>query len=151
MFKFIGILFVNLPQITTNSTEKPNPKVMSPLFDITDPPIYGTKDPLFNEFLLPGIMVTGIFLSATALTGLAIIEERGKGLLERSLVAGATMLEILVATICVHFLVSIIQIVICVVTAYIVFQFQNDGSYLLIVILLLFQSITGMSLGIPSF
>jgi hypothetical protein len=58
-------------------------------------PVYGNLDPEFINFMAPGIMVTVMFTLSIGLTALIFIMEKKAGLLDRSLVAGVSTIEIM--------------------------------------------------------
>lgn len=65
------------------------------LFQI-EQPIYGSKDPQFINFMVPGIMVTIIFSLSIGLTSLLFVLEKKDGILDRSAIAGT--FDLLIST-----------------------------------------------------
>lgn len=88
-----------------------------------------------------------IFILAVALTGGSILTEKGEGTIERCLVAGVTMFEILLSHIITEFVIMVGQTGIVLGFAFIIFDVQNVGPWLWVILLSLLQGVNGMSLG----
>ncbi|XP_034255676.1 ABC transporter G family member 23-like [Thrips palmi] len=110
-------------------------------------PVYGQLDPSFQDFCLPGMIVTTVFFMALLVTVGSILEEKRDGLMARSLSAGVTIHEVLAA----HVLVQIVLMIIAMVTALVmllcVFQLTNNGPLYWVVLLCFLQGLCGMCLG----
>lgn len=137
--KFKFTLMKNLPNV--------NPNASLPIILVKDPPIYGSTDPKFINFVAPGLLLIIVYLLSSAITTLDIVTDRREGTLDRSLVAGVNMVEILIAQIIVRMFVLIIQTVSIMLLVFGYFEIENKGSYELIFALLMLHSINGMAYG----
>ncbi|XP_078086631.1 ABC transporter G family member 20 [Mustelus asterias] len=111
-------------------------------------PIYGNKHLNFTTFITPGVILSIAFFLAVGLTALSFVTERKEGLLDRCWVAGVSSLEIILAHAFSHLLTMIIQTALLLIFTFLVFKIPNEGNLFLIIILILMQGITGMSLGL---
>ncbi|XP_075229228.1 ABC transporter G family member 23-like isoform X3 [Lycorma delicatula] len=109
--------------------------------------VYGGNDPVFMHSTLPGYVLSfGFYLSMMFTSG-ALLLEKLYGHLERKLVAGMTMLEIVLAHTVVQFILMICQTAIILWTAYGLFYNPMEGNPYLVVLLLLLVEIAGMCYG----
>uniref|UniRef100_A0A1I8JCW0 RND transporter, hydrophobe/amphiphile efflux-1/heavy metal efflux family, permease protein n=1 Tax=Macrostomum lignano TaxID=282301 RepID=A0A1I8JCW0_9PLAT len=60
------------------------PRVLASLPVEYKPPLLGSKDPTFTEFMAPGMIITILFFLSTGLTAVTFVSERRHGLLDRS-------------------------------------------------------------------
>ncbi|CAG2109503.1 unnamed protein product, partial [Medioppia subpectinata] len=127
---------------------KPNIKALNPIVNVNKDPIYGTTDPKFREFMTPGLIVLMSYLLAIGLTALSTITERREGLLERSLVAGVHMYEILMSHVFVQIIILVFQTSLVMITVFMFFKIDCKGSYLLVFLLSILQGICGMCFGL---
>ncbi|EFX78467.1 ABC protein, subfamily ABCH [Daphnia pulex] len=111
-------------------------------------PIYGEKKPSFTEFMAPGIILTIVYFIAVALTAAVFINERKSGLLDRSIVAGVQMTEIMLAHLVNQFTVLIGQTALVFLFMLLVFNIACHGSLALAVFITLLQGLCGMSYGL---
>lgn len=74
------------------------------------PPVYGSNEPTFTEFMAPGVILSITYFMAVGLTALSFIIERKEGLLERSWVAGVTATEVMLAHVAAQFVIMVIQV-----------------------------------------
>ncbi|XP_043552641.1 ABC transporter G family member 20 [Chiloscyllium plagiosum] len=111
-------------------------------------PICGNKHPDFTTFIVPGTILSITFFLALGLTALSFVIEKREGLLDRSWAAGVSSLELILAHTFSHLLTMIIQITLLLIFTFLVFKIPNEGSLLVIVILILMQGITGMAVGL---
>lgn len=112
--------------------------------------IYGDNDPQFIDFMIPGCMVTIIFLLSISLTALIFILEKKEGLLERTAVANVNTLELVGAHLTLKLLVLVLQTVLLLVISTFIFDVKMHGSIFLAGFLVVLQGFCGMSLGIIS-
>lgn len=112
--------------------------------------IYGDNDPQFIDFMIPGCMVTIIFLLSISLTSLIFILEKKEGLLERTAVANVNTLELVGAHLTLKLLVLVLQTVLLLVISTFIFDVKMHGSIFLAGFLVVLQGFCGMSLGIIS-
>lgn len=95
---------------------------------IIEKPIYGDRIQRFLNFAAPGMMISIIFFSAIGLTALILVVEKKEGLLERSWVAGATTVEVMLAHIIVKFFIQFIQIILMIIFADVIFSVRLFAS-----------------------
>lgn len=125
-----------------------NPSLADIPVKIVQPPVYGEKNPSFTNFMAPGIVLSITFFMATGLTTLSFVLERKEGLLERGFVAGLTAFEIMLAHVMTQMLVLAVQVTLMLVFAIALFKVPYRGPLVWVVILVLFQGLCGMNLGI---
>ncbi|CAF1637198.1 unnamed protein product, partial [Adineta ricciae] len=123
-----------------------DPSIVNPPV-IIENPIYGSLTPKFLNFAAPGMMISIIYFLAIGLTALIFVVEKKEGLLERSWIAGVTIIEIMFSHIIVKFFIQIIQVVLLIVFAHFIFEVEFKGSLLLSMALIFLQGICGMTYG----
>nr|XP_022323233.1 ABC transporter G family member 20-like [Crassostrea virginica] len=111
-------------------------------------PIYGSRDPNFRNFIAPGIILSITFFMATGLTTLSFVIEKKEGLLDRSLTAGMSAFEILLAHVFTQLFVLIVQVTLVMVFALAVFEVPYLGPLIWVILLVLGQGFCGMTLGV---
>ncbi|CAG2162435.1 unnamed protein product [Oppiella nova] len=84
---------------------------------------------------------------AVGLTALTLGSEKKSGLMDRSLVAGLRLHEILTAQIALQFLIIILQTIILMIVTFLVFELPNNGNNLYTLLIILLQGICGMPSG----
>ena len=116
------------------------------------------------------MMVSIIFSLSIALTGMLIVKEKNAGLFDRSLVAGVTTVEFVLASLALRLLIMICQVVLIIVisnlvfkvryivqlyifnlfilTNHFTFQISVEGPMLIFAAMLILQGFCGMSFGI---
>ncbi|CAF0918390.1 unnamed protein product [Adineta steineri] len=129
------------------STSGIDPSIVNPPV-IIEKPIYGDISPKFLNFAAPGMMLSIIFFLAIGLTALMFVVEKKEGLLERSLIAGVTTIEIMFAHIIVKFFIQCIQVTLVMVFVHFIFEVEFKGSLFLAMTLIFLQGICGMSYGL---
>lgn len=100
---------------------KIDPSIVNPPV-IIENPIYGDLTPKFTNFAAPGMMVSIIFFVSIGLTALLLVIEKKEGLLERSWSSGVTIVEIMLSHISVKFLTQVIQVVLMIIFAHLIFE-----------------------------
>ncbi|XP_051868225.1 ABC transporter G family member 20 [Pristis pectinata] len=111
-------------------------------------PIYGHKHSDFTTFIAPGAILSITFFLALGLTTLSFVIERREGLMDRGWVAGVRSLEVMLAHTISQLVTMTVQIILLLIFTFLVFKIPNEGSLPLLVILILLQGITGISLGL---
>uniref|UniRef100_A0A0N7ZJC7 ABC transporter G family member n=1 Tax=Daphnia magna TaxID=35525 RepID=A0A0N7ZJC7_9CRUS len=111
-------------------------------------PIYGQKSTPFTEFMAPGLIISIVYNMAVALTAGVFITERKQGLLDRSLVAGVKMPEILLSYLINQFTVLIGQTALVFVVMLSVFNIPCQGNLAVAVLITLLQGLVGISFGL---
>ncbi|XP_076016527.1 ABC transporter G family member 20 isoform X2 [Genypterus blacodes] len=111
-------------------------------------PIYGSQKTDFTTFVTPGAVLSITFYLAVGLTALSFVLERKEGLLDRCWVAGVSSLETMLAHLFSQLFVISVQIVLILAFILLVFKIPNEGSLVLVIILIVLQGITGISFGL---
>ncbi|XP_011601387.1 ABC transporter G family member 20 isoform X2 [Takifugu rubripes] len=111
-------------------------------------PIYGSMNTDFTTFVTPGAVLSITFYLAVGLTALSFVLERKEGLLDRCWVAGVSSLETMLAHLFSQLLVISVQIILLLLFILLVFNMPNEGSLVLIIILIVLQGVTGISFGL---
>ncbi|KAK3921154.1 ABC transporter G family member 20 [Frankliniella fusca] len=110
-------------------------------------PIYGDDSKDFLDFASPGCALTLIFFMSLASAVGAILSEKNEGLLDRSLVMGVTMREIMWSHIVIQNFMMILQTIIVLVGFFVVLQITQDGPLFWVVLLCVLQGFCGMCCG----
>ncbi|KAL3971780.1 neuropilin 2 [Sarotherodon galilaeus] len=111
-------------------------------------PIYGSQNKVFTTFVTPGAVLSITFYLAMGLTTLSFVLERKEGLLDRCWVAGVSSLETILAHLFSQLFVISVQIILLLLMILLVFKIPNEGSLVLIIILIVLQGVTGISFGL---
>nr|CAD7257242.1 unnamed protein product [Timema shepardi] len=114
---------------------------------IINNPVYGTRTPSFTNFTAPGVVVVLIFFLGVALTVGTLIYERREGLLDRTIVAGVTPLEIMVSHVITQFVLMSAQSILLLTFTIFVFQVECEGSMFWVAALTVLQGMSGMCFG----
>jgi ABC-type transport system involved in cytochrome c biogenesis permease component len=107
--------------------------------ELQEPPIYGTKNPNFQTFTASGVILTLTFMMALLLTALIFVTERKEGQFERCLIAGVKAYQIFIAYISFQLIVMLTQVVLLLMTAFLIFNIPIEGSVALIIVLTVLQ------------
>ncbi|XP_065841203.1 ABC transporter G family member 20-like [Oscarella lobularis] len=127
---------------------KLNPDTLGLPVEFTDP-IYGDpKHATFTDYVAPGIIISISFGMAIGLTALTFIVEKKEGLLDRSWVAGVTVVEMVLAHTLTQLIVIIIQMLFLILFVMAVFDIHCKGSVALVLLLAILQGMTGMGFGL---
>ncbi|CAG2053672.1 unnamed protein product [Timema podura] len=110
-------------------------------------PVYGSRTPSFTDFTAPGVVVVLIFFLGVALTVGTLIYERREGLLDRTIVAGVTPLEIMVSHVITQFVLMSVQSVLLLTFTIYVFRVECEGSMFWVAALTVLQGMSGMCFG----
>ncbi|XP_032783716.2 ABC transporter G family member 20 [Daphnia magna] len=111
-------------------------------------PIYGQKSTSFTEFMAPGLIISIVYNMAVALTAGAYIAERKQGLLDRSMVAGVKMPEIMLSYVINHFTVMVGRTALVYVVMLLVFKIPCRGNVAVAILITLLQGLVGISFGL---
>lgn len=109
--------------------------------------IYGKNNPSFGHFTAPAIISLFEFYLPMVFTVGAILMEKMAGLLERSLVAGVTVLEVIISHMVVQFIVLSAQTTLMMLVLFVLFDNPLIGNLAWIVCLLLLIGTNGMCYG----
>ncbi|KAM3605954.1 uncharacterized protein V6R79_007994 [Siganus canaliculatus] len=111
-------------------------------------PIYGSQNTDFSTFVTPGAVLSITFYLAVGLTALSFVLERKEGLLDRCWVAGVSSLETMLAHLFSQLFVISVQIILLLIFILLVFKTPNEGSLVLVILLIVLQGVTGISFGL---
>ncbi|XP_046645726.1 ABC transporter G family member 20-like [Daphnia pulicaria] len=111
-------------------------------------PVYGQKNTPFTEFMAPGLIISIVYNMAVALTAGVFITERKQGLIDRSLVAGVQMPEILLSYLINQFTIIIGQTALVYLFMLMVFKIPCQGDLALAILITLLQGLVGISFGL---
>ncbi|XP_029963095.1 ABC transporter G family member 23 isoform X2 [Salarias fasciatus] len=111
-------------------------------------PIYGSQNTDFTTFVTPGAVLSITFYLAVGLTALSFVLERKEGLLDRCWVAGVSSMETMLAHLFSQLFVISVQIIMLLLFILLVFKMPNEGSLVLVIILIVLQGVTGISFGL---
>jgi ABC-type multidrug transport system permease subunit len=124
-----------------------NPRTVDPIVEFVDPPVYGTLEPSFRDFMVPGMILAITYILAVGLTALTFVIERKGGQLERTVVAGVKIYQILFAQLIIQLVILCLQTFLVMTVTFLIFKIHNNGSYIMIVLITLMQGLAGMSFG----
>uniref|UniRef100_A0A3Q3EUY2 ABC transporter G family member 23-like n=1 Tax=Labrus bergylta TaxID=56723 RepID=A0A3Q3EUY2_9LABR len=99
----------------------------------------------FNLLVIVNVIT---FYLAVGLTALSFVIERKEGLLDRCWVAGVSPLETMLAHLFSQLFVISVQILLLLLFILLVFKIPNEGSLVLVIIIIVLQGITGISFGL---
>ncbi|KAK4875923.1 hypothetical protein RN001_012345 [Aquatica leii] len=108
---------------------------------------YGKESDKFTTFLVPGILLTVIFFMSITNTVDTIISDRVGGLWDRSLVAGVTTVEILLAHFITQLVIVLIQVLELMILTFFIYKIKYEGNFLEIMVILLAGGVCGMTYG----
>ncbi|EFX70382.1 ABC protein, subfamily ABCH [Daphnia pulex] len=111
-------------------------------------PVYGKKDTPFTEFMAPGLIISIVYFMAVSLTAGVFVSERKQGLLDRCLVAGVTMTEILIGQLINQFSILIGQTTLVFLCMLLAFNIPCHGNLALAVFITFLQGFVGMCFGL---
>ena len=110
-------------------------------------PIYGKIEPMFINFISPGVIISIAFFLPVSLTSMAMVVERNRGLLERTMVVGVSHIEILISQLVTNMFIAMAQVAILLITCLGIFGIEYQGHLYLVAILAFLQSLNGMTFG----
>ncbi|XP_054276037.1 ABC transporter G family member 20-like [Macrosteles quadrilineatus] len=110
-------------------------------------PVYGSRRPSFLHFASPAVIILFEFYLPVMFTVGVLLQEKMAGILERSMVAGLTALEIVLAHSLIQFVVLLIQTSAMLLVMYKVFDSPFIGDFYWTTGLLLLQGVCGMCYG----
>lgn len=136
----------NIP--APNGTEKLNPKATEPIISFVNPPVYGSLNSEFRDFAVPGLLILTVYLFSMTNTAMEVVNERITGTMDRTLVTGVRMFEIMLPLIVVQTAVLLIQTLSLILVTFYAFDVKNEGNLGLIIVLMIIQGLQAMALGI---
>lgn len=120
---------------------------VKPAINVTSNPIYG-QDADFVDFFVPGILAFVVYLLTTILTLITFVGERSSGTLERVLASPVTEGEIVTGYAITFGTFGIIQVVLLLSIAILVFNIMVVGNVLLAFLAVAILAVTCQALGI---
>ncbi|KAJ1524812.1 hypothetical protein ONE63_009683 [Megalurothrips usitatus] len=110
-------------------------------------PVYGDAEPEFIDFASPGMVCSLVFMLAGNSAMCALLPEKRNSILERQLVTGVRLMEVLYAHYVVQLLLMVLQTVIIFGMTFGVFQLNIVGSFWLAFFLMIVLGLAGMWFG----
>lgn len=110
-------------------------------------PVFGVNNENYAVFMAPGLIMSITFFLATSLTSAILITERNEGVWDRSIVAGVTTTEIMIAHTVSQMLCVLIQMCIILTMSFWAFQVPCTGNLATAALLLGLQGFCGMCFG----
>ncbi|XP_057369451.1 ABC transporter G family member 23-like [Daphnia carinata] len=111
-------------------------------------PVYGREDAPFKEYTAAGRIISIIYTGALLLTATTMVIEKEQGLLDRNLVAGVQMHEILISNLMSQFMFMVGQTALTYLGMLLVFNVPCYGNVVLAVLIGVLQGIVGMCFGL---
>lgn len=111
-------------------------------------PIFSSFTASYSEYTAPAVICLIQFFLPLLFTCSAIIQDKLRGITERNLIAGVTVLEVTLSTILVQCGMLVIQTLVVEYIQYVLFAHPFNGDPWLTFILLYLQGICGTMLGI---
>ncbi|KAK7574524.1 hypothetical protein V9T40_011715 [Parthenolecanium corni] len=109
--------------------------------------VYGNNNPSFSHFTAPAIISLFEFYLPMVFTVGAILMEKMAGLLERSLVAGVSVLEVVLSHMVVQFIVLSMQTTLMMLVLFVLYDNPLKGSLVWILLMLFLTGASGMCYG----
>ncbi|XP_073974959.1 ABC transporter G family member 23-like isoform X2 [Rhodnius prolixus] len=110
-------------------------------------PIYGETEANLNHYASPAIIILLIFYLPMSYTIGVLVQEKLLGVLERSLVAGVTLVEVFISHTVIQIIILGFQMSIAMVVLYYLYESPFIGDPFGTVFLLLLQGISGIAFG----
>lgn len=112
-----------------------------------DSPIYGPEDLHIIYYIGPGMAMTTNFFFCAVTCGLTYLIEKKDGMINRILVTGVQMLEIILSHFILQFVILIIQVSLNLLLLFYIFEIECLGSMIFAILAIIIGSVSGMSLG----
>lgn len=112
------------------------------------PPIYGSANPKFTDFIAPGMIVNIAFASSIGLTALAFVVDKREGTMDRTWSSGVRAGEVLLGHIIIQFFVLLIQVSLLLFCALYIFSLPMVGSLVTVFSLTMILGMAGMLYGL---
>ncbi|XP_034251686.1 ABC transporter G family member 23-like [Thrips palmi] len=110
-------------------------------------PVFGNNEPSFQNFALPGVLLCVMYFPAIFYSTANFLEDKLNGVMGRSAAAGVTQFEMLAARAILDCAMNALSTAIVIFITFVVLQFTNNGSYILLSLLMYLQGLCGLSLG----
>ncbi|XP_046384407.1 ABC transporter G family member 20-like [Ischnura elegans] len=123
-----------------------SPKIVSAPLQFHEP-VFGDREPTFQSFTTPAVIITTIFFLALGLTVTLIITEKTEGIWDRTMVMGITPLQILQTHLEWQVLLICGQIFEVAILTLFVYNVEMRGSIFLLLIHMFLQGLSGMAFG----
>lgn len=107
--------------------------------------IYGTDNPSVKSHNAPAILSIGFFFVVLTLAGFTVIKEKTEGVLERKLINGIGILEIMIAHLVTQSLLMLFQLGFLLTTTYYVFRVELIGSFIETIIIISLIGFSGIT------
>jgi hypothetical protein len=122
---------------------------LRPAVQLVSPPIYGgTTNPKFTDFIAPGMIIAIAFAQSIGLTAMSLVMARLEGTLDRQWAAGVKPSELMISHVLTQLAMLVIQILVLLGVAVLVFQIPCHGSVLTILALTVLLGLAGSMYGL---
>ncbi|KAJ6219281.1 hypothetical protein RDWZM_005093 [Blomia tropicalis] len=101
----------------------------------------------FSDYYFPGYFLLFMYISQITVASLTLTQERKDGMFERSLIAGVTHELVFISHIITSCIISIIQILLLDLTAFVWFDYPNNSTFWLQFSFFILLSLNAMSIG----
>lgn len=111
-------------------------------------PIYGMYEADFKQTMAPAMIMVMVFYIAAGLTVAIFIFDRKQGFWNRTLLAGVNTSEMMLAHIMIQSIILMIQLVEVLILVGLVFEAENHGSFLIVILIFALLGWAGMFFGL---
>lgn len=143
-YDIVRSMFSFLRQALVNCGENPKLGALPLSFE---QPVFGSFDENFISYASTAILCLCCFFFPSILTGGLILTEKLGGMIERMMVAGVTMIEMMASVMVIQVFVHIIQTTLVMIVMYWVFDNPFEGSLTTLSILMMVTGFAGMFFG----
>lgn len=111
-------------------------------------PIYGNYEADFKQTMAPAMIMVMLFYLSAGLTVAVFIHDRKEGFWNRTLLAGVSAAEMMVAQICIFSIVMFVQLLEVTILVGLVFDTATQGSFTIVILILALLGFAGMFFGL---
>lgn len=111
-------------------------------------PIYGNYNSDFKHSMVPPFTMIMIFGVSSALTIAALISERREGFWNRTLLAGVSILEIMMAHVIINVTILLVQLFEILTLLVLIFETNTHGSYFIVSLMMSLLGCCGLFFGL---
>ena len=144
---FIKEIISKYMPLNENLQEVPQNRMFDSVVQAMDPPVDGSNDFGFQSYFSPGIVLSNIYFMTMGITAVIFVLESNSGLLERSLLTGLKMREIIISQVFIQLIMIICQTILMIAMLFYVFNVPNSGYIWDIILIVFLQGIAGMGFG----
>jgi len=120
----------------------------SPSLFLVDPRILYNPDMKSADFFVPGLIAVILIMISTLLTSIAIVREKETGTIEQLLVSPVKPYQIILGKVMPYTAIGFLDGLLILVIGALLFSVPIQGSFALVLLMMLIYTVTGISLGI---